>query len=184
MEPGVPTVLNRRPRETMKMKKFFVLTALLLAFAATASAQQFVQAQTFPIASVPGAQPAVYENSLASVHTISWVVTATVSTCTLQLETSAAGSSFALMSGSAAQTCTSSGTYTFSGVSANYVRFNVSALTGSGSGQIVVTYSASYAAYTPNFQDGYFVVPPSACGVSAATGTAGTGFNTLILDGS
>lgn len=128
------------------MKKFVLLSVLTLALCIAASAQtSFVQAGILN-ASGAAAQGAVFESSAATVHTITWTSVATVSACTLQLETSAGGVSFALMTGSAAQTCTSSGSYTFTGPAAAYVRVNFTTLTVSGGGSVTWTYSGQAVA--------------------------------------
>src|SRR5438105_9118296 len=81
-----------------------------------------------------GGQGLMFENSTVSSHTLSW--TGTASTCTVELETSANGTTWVIMSGSAVQTCTTAGNYTFvvspAGSLPVYVRFNVLSLTTTG----------------------------------------------------
>ncbi len=102
--------------------------------ACTASTGQVTDSTVSPC----GGQGSMFQNSLVTSMTLSWTSVSTVSACTLQLEqsTTLAGTYTAL---GTAQTCTSSGTYTAS-VSAAYVRFNITALTTSGNGSLVVNY--------------------------------------------
>ena len=105
------------------------------------SAINFFSSST-AVAAAMAAQNETGQN--VSVHTVVWTVTGSVSGCTLQLETASA-TSFSLMSGSVAQTCASSGSYTFSGVSANFVRVNLTTYTTS-TGSL----SINYYGYQPN----------------------------------
>lgn len=123
------------------MKRCLVLAALLIALGIGANAQN-----TFSQAGVLSASGAVanggaFERSVAKTHIVTWTVTATVSACTLQIETSSDDVTYSLMSGTTAQTCTSSGFYQVSGTAANYVRINFTALTVSGAGAVSWTYS-------------------------------------------
>jgi hypothetical protein len=101
---------------------------------------------TSSIISPCGGQGAMFENANVTLHTVTWTAvagTGAVSACTLELETSAAGSTFVLMSGSAQQTCTSSGSYTFVGGAANYVKINLNALTTTGTANVTINYSGT-----------------------------------------
>lgn len=82
-------------------------------------------------------------------HTLNWVVTGTAATCTVQLETSATqGGAFTLMTGTTAQTCTTSGSMTINGQTANFVRINPTAFTATGANvpSIVFTYAVTGSA--------------------------------------
>jgi hypothetical protein len=165
------------------MKKLFVLLALFGFFAVvrTANAQQYVQSQIYTGTTVPGGQGPMVQNSNVSDHVLVWTVANTVSTCTVKLETSSDNVTWSTMSGTATQTCTTSGSYTFHGGAAVYVRFNVATFSATGTVQI------NYYGYTyvNSFQstDGYLFIPESACS-GAVTGTAGSGNATDILAGS
>ena len=115
----------------------------------------------------PGLSEAGYQ---AGSHTMVIVPAGTVSTCTAQLETSSNGSSWSLMSGSVAQTCTSTIQYTFTGVVANFVRINVTALSGSGS----ITATLVSQPFTPVANGATtsqtYWVPLEACGFTLTTG--------------
>jgi hypothetical protein len=163
-----------------KMKKLIVLLVLFttLAIVRTADAQQYVQSQTFTGSVAPAAQGPMLQNSNVSNHTLTWTVTNSVSACTVKLETSPDNVTWSTMSGSATQTCTSSGTYTFAGVSAVYVRFNVATLTATGTVQINYYGYTSVPSYGTN--DGYLFIPENACG-GAVTGTVGSGNATDIV---
>lgn len=135
----------------------FLSAVLLLGMCTPAQAQQTLYQQSFgPVASLVactaatgvattavntpcGGQGSMFQNSLVTSHTLSWVVVATVSTCTIQLEqaTTATGTYTAL---GTAQTCTSSGTYTAT-INAPYVRVNITALTTTGSGTLTFFYT-------------------------------------------
>lgn len=128
------------------MKRTLAAIALMIGLSLGAHAQSaFVSNQFFSSTAVAAAMAAQNETGQnVSVHTVVWTVTGSVSGCTLQLET-ASTTSFSLMSGSVAQTCTSSGSYTFSGVSANFVRVNLTTYTTS-TGSL----SINYYGYQPN----------------------------------
>ena len=168
------------------MKRFTWLTALLLLFTVGGLAQvsPFTQSGVLSTSGA-AAQGAMFQSATVVTHTITWTVTATVSACTVQFETSAAGSSFALMSGSVAQTCTSSGSYTFTAAAgANYVRVNFTALTVSGGGQVAWTYSGS--ALPPaavGTTDGFYWVPLEACGLNLTVGALAAASTTGQLPG-
>lgn len=101
-----------------------------------------------------GSSAILTENAGFGVHTIIWTTTATTSACTIALQSASTyGGSYTTLG--AAQTCTSSGSYTYVGT-ANFVKLNMTALTVSGNGHVVVTYyalpnwypSAAMATYT------------------------------------
>jgi hypothetical protein len=141
------------------MKRFGLLLFLAFASALPVLAQTQFSQSYGPVAStvactaatgvatggaagVCGGQGAMFEGANIIAHTISWTVTGTgsVSSCTVQLESSAAGATFVAMTGAIAQTCTSSGTYTYYGTAANYVKFNVTALTTTGNDAVQFNY--------------------------------------------
>ena len=162
------------------MRKLLALASLLVLslLAHPAYAQQYVQSQTYTGTTVPGGQGAMIQNSNVSDHLLTWTATGTVSSCTVKLETSSDNVSWSTMSGSASQTCTSSGTYSFHGGAATYVRFNISAFSATGTLQMNYygyTYVTSYQS-----TDGYLFIPETACG-GAVTGTAGSGNATDIV---
>lgn len=190
------------------MKKFILASCLLL-FSVIAYGQQTVYTQSIgPVSNGTGCtaaagvstsaaiapcggQGGMFQNSLVTVHTISWTVVSTVSACTLELEQSTTGTGSWTLLGTQ-QTCTSSGTYT-AAVSAPYVRFNINSLTTSGSGSIVINYfgevqnstpqtiltSVLYCgtatACSPSFNTGTFRIVYGQCTASAATTCTVTG---------
>lgn len=137
------------------MKKFILLNCLLF-LSVLSFGQQTVYTQSLgPVSSLVactaaagvntsvtitpcGGQGGMFQNSLVNVQTISWIVVATVSACTIELEQSTTGTGSWTLLGTQ-QTCTSSGTYSAT-VSAPYVRFNINSLTTTGSGSLVVNY--------------------------------------------
>lgn len=130
-----------------------------------------------------GGQGGMFQNSLVTVHTISWTVVSAVSACTLELEQSTTGTGSWTLLGTQ-QTCTSSGTYTAT-VNAPYVRFNINSLTTTGSGSLVVNYFGQLSspqlplsaivdcgtatACSPVANTGYAKIVYGTCTASAAT---------------
>jgi hypothetical protein len=107
--------------------------------ACTATAGQTQTAATFPCGGYNG----MYQNSLITSHFVSWTAVATVSTCTFEFETSSNGTTWVIMTGTAIQPCTSSGSYSVSAQSAAYVRINILSLTTTGSGTIQLNYNSN-----------------------------------------
>jgi hypothetical protein len=129
------------------LKRILLLLFIILMIPAIVFGQSFgniIQSQTLA-ASGASALGGVYEaGQNVGSHLLSWTVTATVSACTVQLEASSDGVTYSLMTGTVAQTCTSTGSIMYSGLAANnYVRMNVTALTVSGGGNIVLNYSGA-----------------------------------------
>lgn len=167
------------------MKRFLILATVLALLASivpmSAVAQsQFRQSFVFTTA---GARGGVHESSVATTHTVQWTTTATMSACTWQLETSANGTSgWTIMSGTVVNACTSSGTVTYQGQPANYVRINVLSATANTTGKVALTYYGYSTVPTSTLTDAYFWVPESAC-AGATTGTVGSGNATDIVAG-
>lgn len=127
------------------MKKLLLMTLLFCASFGMAQST-LVSSQLLNGASGATALPSLNEQTFnVGLHTITWIASGTVSTCTVQLETSALGVSFVLATNEVAQTCTSSGTHVIYVAPANFVRLNVTALSGSGN----VTFIYSGAVNTP-----------------------------------
>jgi hypothetical protein len=165
------------------MKRCLALVTLVLALCFSVSAQN-----TFTQAGVLSASGAVanggaFENSVAQTHILTWTDVATVSACTVQLETSTDDVTYTLMTGSAAQTCTSSGFYNFSGVAAKYVRVNFTALTISGGGSVSWTYSALPAA-TRSSGTPYVSFCGATSGATVNCANVNPGTNAHIIGGS
>lgn len=88
----------------------------------------------------------IYQNSLIKYHQLIWTTSGTVSTCQVTLDTSPDGSTWTVGGAITAQTCTPTGSSLITGiVSSNYLRVNVSTLTGGGA--ITVVYEGW--AYNP-----------------------------------
>lgn len=84
-------------------------------------------------------------------HLLVWIANGTVSSCTVQLESSSSvGGAYALLPGFVAQTCTSSGSIALLAQPVNALRINPTAMTGSGSVQF--------------FYTGYLGTPPQGYG--------------------
>lgn len=79
-------------------------------------------------------------------HQITWTTSGTVSTCVVQVDTSSDGSSWTSAGMISGQTCTSAGSSSLTSGVANYVRVNLSTLTGGG--EVNVVYQAFIR--TPN----------------------------------
>lgn len=155
------------------MKKLFVVLALFLGlgFAVPSHAQQFTQSITLTVANTSTiALGAMYQGGNVVQHVVTWIATSgtgSVSTCTVQLQTSSTGASFSNVG--TAQTCTSSGSYAYTGAGANYVQLNITspAMTGTATVQI------NYYGYTNQIGtgDNFYVVPLGACAWGSSGGT-------------
>jgi len=117
----------------------------------------------------------VYENSVATTHTLNWVVSGTAPTaCTVQLQS---GSTVAGLSNVGnVQTCTSTGSYTLEGSSNTFFAINLSAFTVSSDGTSVVAFYYSGLPFTQvgQLQDGTYWVPIGGACIWSTTGTIGT----------
>lgn len=147
--------------------------------ASLVSGQQFIQQSPLPLTATQVSGP-ILENGGANIHTLIWTTTGSPTGCTIQLENSLTGASFSLAGST--QTCTSSGTYTLSGTTANFWHVNLATLSGGTNPTVSFTY-LGYPPITGNFTDGFFFVPETSC-FGATTGTAGSGNATDILTGS
>lgn len=88
------------------------------------------------------AQNPLTENSIFPNHVLSWTTTGTAASCTITIQTaSTQGGSFSTMSGTTAQTCTTSGVYPIANSVANFVRIGAPTFTATGANvpSIVVT---------------------------------------------
>lgn len=115
-----------------------------------------------------GGQGGMFQNSLVTVQTLNWTVTATVSACTIELEQSTTGTGSWTLLG-VQQTCTSSGSYAVT-ANAPYVRFNINSLTTTGSGAIVVNYFGQVASITTAVPTIIYCGTSTACTPSANVG--------------
>jgi len=152
------------------MKRFALLMLFIVALCGVSVSQTSYIQSYGPVASVAGCtastgvatsaanspcggQGAMFQGANVTTHTISWVVvagTGSVGTCTVQFETSALGATFVAMTGAVAQTCTSSGQYSFNAAAgANYVKFNVTALTTTGTATVTFNYSGTESQALP-----------------------------------
>ena len=167
------------------LKSALAVVALFLGCTVgVAQTPQLVSSTVFQAAggaqALPGLSEAGYQ---AGTHTMVIVPSGTVSTCTAQLETSANGSSWSLMANSTAQTCTSTIQYTMGGAVANFVRINVTTLTGTGS----ITVTLVSQQYTPvasgaSLSQVYWV-PLEACSWTLTTGALAAASTTGQLPG-
>jgi hypothetical protein len=123
------------------MKRLLLLLAALLVLScAPLHAQQLVQSQTYT--AVTTLNNGIFEGGQAiGVHNIKWTTSGTVTTCTFTIDTSADNATWSTGGAVAATTCTAAtGSVTVYNIAvANYVRINLSTLTGGGS--ITITYT-------------------------------------------
>lgn len=151
------------------MKKLILLAALLLAFSGTASAQTLVQSQTF--AATLTTNNGLFEGGQnVSVHNIKWSTSGTVSTCTVTIDTAPDNATWSVGGAIPSTTCTAAnGSVTVYNVTAaNYVRINLSTLTGGGS--ITITYTG----YINSTVAGPIGGQVLACGTLTPAATSGT----------
>jgi len=167
------------------MKKLLVLPILLALslFAHPAQAQQFVQSITLTSAnSTTLALGSMTQNSGVLSHVLTWTATAgtgSISTCTVQLQTAPDNATWTNVG--AAQTCTSSGSYTLTGTSAVYVRLNITSPSMTGNATIQINYYG-YTNQVGSSDNSFFIPASSAC-IGSTTGTAGAGNATVVLSG-
>ena len=147
------------------MKNIFRIALTVMALCCLGFAQQFVQQSAVPLTAT-GVSGPVLENGGANIHTLIWTTTGSPTGCTIQLENSSTGASFSLAG--TAQTCTSSGTYTLSGTTANFWHVNLATLSGGTNPTVSFTYFG-YPPITGNFTDGVANLPPSTCTISVPT---------------
>jgi hypothetical protein len=154
------------------MKKLLTLLGtIILGFVitGTASAQSGIRANTF---SATGADIAINNAGTAiAFHQLTWVKTGTVSTCTVALDTSADGITWSAGGAIAGQTCTSNGQSVITGSIANYVRMNVTTLTGGGT--INVTWTGYTA--TPGGSITFAGAPTGSCSAAQTAVDSTTG---------
>ena len=136
---------------------------LLLLLSASAFGQGYNAYQQTVFTSVTTAVP-VFTNSLVVWHQLIWTVSGTMTTCTVALDTSPDGTTWTLGGAITGQTCTTAGNSAIVNSIVNYVRVNVTAISGAGA-TVIVTYKG-------------FTTNPSGGGggsgtVSPNSGTAG-----------
>lgn len=113
-----------------RLRMSFLIVVFLIA-AELANAQQYTQSSSAPL-STPIIGPVIDETGGgASVHTLNWTTTGTATSCVIAIEVSStAGGAFSAIGSS--QICTHSGTFAVSGITANFVRINLSSFAGAG----------------------------------------------------
>jgi hypothetical protein len=169
----------------MNMRKLLVLLTLLasLTIAQRASAQQYVQSITLTSAnSTTLALGTMVQNSNVQSHVLTWTATpgtGSISTCTVQLQTAPDNATWTNVG--AAQTCTSSGSYSLTGTSAIYVRLNITSPSMTGNATIQINYFG-YTNQIGASDNSFFIYAPSAC-IGSTTGTAGAGNASVVLSG-
>lgn len=86
------------------------------------------------------AQNPLNESSLLGNHVLFWTTTGTAASCSIAIQTgSTQNGSFSTMTNSAAQTCTSSGSFQVSGQTANFVRLGPLTFTATGANTPSIT---------------------------------------------
>lgn len=143
------------------MKKFLLIVSLLLTLALAPSAMA-QGVHSFSTAAVAPDVGLVQAQTGISYHKLTWVPTGTVSTCQVSLDTSADNSSWSVGGAITAQTCTSAGASLVVNVNANFVRINVTTI--SGGGTVFVTWNG-------------YVNNPS----GAFSGGSGSSFQDILL---
>lgn len=111
------------------MLRLLFLLALLTA-TAFAQTSPGIQSYTTNIVST-GASVSLSSTGIAF-HKLSWTTSGTVSTCTTSLDTSTDGISWSVGGAVTAQTCTSPGSSTTTNVSTNFLRINITVISGGG----------------------------------------------------
>lgn len=130
--------------------KSLTLSFLVLAVTCFLAVPAFAQYQNFQQVSITGfltstnaGTATALQNQLGMQvgrHTLSWIASGTVSTCTISIEGATnVGATPATVPGSSAQTCTTSGSITWLSQPQNFVRVNPSVMTGSGTVQYIYT---------------------------------------------
>jgi hypothetical protein len=126
--------------ESKAMRKTLILVLIFLAFCPFLNAQQLVQSQTYT--AVTTLNNGIFEGGQGvGVHNIKWTTSGTVSTCTLTVDSAPDNATWSVGNVIPSTTCTaSSGSVTVYNIAAaNYVRINLSTITGGGS--ISITYT-------------------------------------------
>jgi hypothetical protein len=135
------------------MRKLLSLLSILFFFSTFANANG-QRTHTFTAAAADIAISNI--GSGIAYHKITWTKTGTVSACSVKLQQSVDSVSWTDLI--ASQTCTSSGVSTVTNISANYIRMNMTAFTGTGSVAVI--------------WNGYTTNPSAGGGVTSITGTA------------
>src|ERR1700741_4532042 len=117
------------------MKRFLLLLLLLLPW--RLSAQGYNSYQTTTFTSVTTATP-IYQNSTIGYHELFWTVSGTVSTCTVAIDSSPDNSTWPSAGILAGQTCTTNGHSAVTAGTANYIRVNMTAISGAGATVAIV----------------------------------------------
>jgi hypothetical protein len=131
----------------------YVLNVTMLAVTAIPTAST---AYSPEIGRAPGISEAILG---VYVHHLAWTVSGTVSTCTTAIDSAPDNLTWSAGGVMAAQTCTAGGAFSTSGVTANYIALNVTALTSSnGTASLTVTYYGDYSSIYQSPLRGYFIV--------------------------
>jgi hypothetical protein len=119
----------------------------------------FTVAGTPPAVAAPGTAKPIYQNTTSQYHQISWTDSGTVSTCSVQVDSSPDNSTWTAGGIITSQSCTSAGNSAVVHASAVYIRVNVTVYSGSGS------MTLTYKGYATN---------PSGGGGGSPGGASGT----------
>lgn len=171
------------------MKKRFLAFALLAAFFAVPPAGAQSVTQVF-VTSVPAIGPMVdLTRIFADIHTLQWRVAGTASSCTVQIDGSPDGITWALGAVMASQSCTANGEFSQTNTVTNFARIDVTALSGNGVSVnflYVASSSVSGAAFSLTSPHTW---GPGVAGTGAAqtythpTGGANNQYNEILLVG-
>lgn len=135
------------------------------------------------------AQNPLTENSNYSNHVLIWTTTGTAATCTITIQTATTqGGSYSTMTGTSAQTCTTSGVYVIPNTVANFVRIGVPVFTATTTNvpSITMTLVSTTPQNVPsmilscgNTGTGNQTCAPGASGANFRIGMTYTGQSTL-----
>lgn len=114
------------------MKNFLRIVALILCLGVPALAQQS-GLQNFTTSAVATQTSVSLAQTGINYHKLQWTTSGTVSTCTVSLDTSPDNSTWTVGGAIGGQTCTSAGSSAIFLATANFVRINVSTISGGGS---------------------------------------------------
>lgn len=139
------------------MKRIVFLLLFLLLLTGTIFSQNIVLQYTYQIQmqgqTATGTSSGNITNTGSTFHQFVWNVSGTVSTCTVAIDSSADGITWTAGGVIAAQTCTSNGSVISGNVTTNFIRINLTALTGAGAtfNGVLTGYNQNPVSNTANF---------------------------------
>jgi hypothetical protein len=119
-------------------RRLILLLTSVLLMSILSFSQGFNSFQKTTFSAVGTATP-IHQSSIIGFHQLQWQVAGTVATCTVAIDSSTDGTTWVAGGILTGQTCTSAGQSTITAASANFIRVNVTALSGAGA-QVQVSY--------------------------------------------